>query len=378
MKNLDLMECRNKLDVIDKEIVRLFEERMSVCKDVAEYKIGTGKAVYDGEREKQKIAAVRELAHSDFNREAVKEIFSQLMSISRRYQYGLLCAHGKVEPLSLTEVETIPKENARVVFQGVEGAYSHAATRMYFGKNVNAYHVEKFEDTMKEMEEGRADYAVLPIENSTAGFVISNYDLLAKYNYYIVGEVYVPVDHMLLGLPESELSDIKTVYSHNQALMQCSEYLNSHKDWVQVSALNTAAAAKKVMEEGDKTQVAVASRAAGELYGMKELEASISNEKGNTTRFIVLSKDAVYEKKASKVSVTFEIPHVSGSLYNILGNFIFNGVNMRMIESRPIPDKPFEYRFFVDIEGNLSEASVRNALTGIKAEASSMKILGNY
>ena len=126
MKNLDLMECRNKLDVIDKEIVRLFEERMSVCKDVAEYKIGTGKAVYDGEREKQKIAAVRELAHSDFNREAVKEIFSQLMSISRRYQYGLLCAHGKVEPLSLTEVETIPKENARVVFQGVEGAYNHA------------------------------------------------------------------------------------------------------------------------------------------------------------------------------------------------------------------------------------------------------------
>lgn len=378
MKNLDLMECRDKLDVIDREIVRLFEERMSICGDVAEYKIGTGKEVYDGEREKQKIAAVREMAHSDFNREAVREIFSQLMAISRRFQYGLLAEHGKAAPIGFTEIESVNKKNVRVVFQGVEGAYSHAATRMYFGDEIDAYHVEKFEDTMREMEEGRADYAVLPIENSTAGFVISNYDLLAKYNNYIVGEVYVPVDHMLLGLPEASLDDIKTVYSHNQALMQCSEFLNSHKDWTQVSALNTAAAAKKVMEEGDKAKAAVASQVAGELYGLKVLASAINNEKGNTTRFIILAKEPVYEKRASKVSVTFEVPHVSGSLYNILGNFIFNGVNMMMIESRPIPDKPFEYRFFVDIEGNLSDASVRNALTGIRAEASSMKILGNY
>ena len=146
----------------------------------------------------------------------------------------------------------------------------------------------------------------------------------------------------------------------------------------EVSVLNTAAAAKKVMEEGDKTQAAVASRTAGELYGLAELKTSISNERGNTTRFLVLSREPVYEKKASKVTVTFEVPHVSGSLYKILGNFIFNGVNMRMIESRPIPDKPFEYRFFVDIEGNLSHAPVHNALAGIQAEASSMKILGNY
>lgn len=378
MKNLDLKECREKLDVIDKEIVRLFEERMSICGSVAEYKIGSGKAVYDGERERQKLSSVKELAHNDFNREAVKEIFSQLMAISRRFQYGLLAQHGKMAPIGFTEIEAVNKKNVRVVFQGVEGAYSHAATRMYFGEDIDAYHVEKFEDTMKEMEEGRADYAVLPIENSTAGFVISNYDLLAKYDNYIVGEVYVPVDHMLLGMPDASLDDIKTVYSHNQALMQCSEYLNSHKDWTQVSVLNTAAAAKAVMEEGDKTQAAVASQVAGELYGLKILASAINNEKGNTTRFIILSKEPVYETRASKVSVTFEVPHVSGSLYNILGNFIFNGVNMMMIESRPIPDKPFEYRFFVDIEGNLSDASVQNALTGIRAEASSMKILGNY
>ena len=378
MKTPDLKECREKLDGIDREIVRLFEERMAVCGQVAEYKIETGKAVYDGEREKQKLAAVREMAAGDQNKEAVEELFTQLMTMSRRYQYSLLCARKKTPPLGFTEVEEIRKRDVRVVFQGVEGAYSHAAVRMYFGEDADAYHVEKFEDTIRELERGQADYAVLPIENSTAGFVITNYDLLSRYDNYIVGEIYVPVDHVLLGVPGASVSDVKTVYSHNQALMQCSEYLDSHGDWNQVSVLNTAAAAKKVMEEGDKTQAAVASRTAGELYGLAELKTSISNERGNTTRFLVLSREPVYEKKASKVTVTFEVPHVSGSLYKILGNFIFNGVNMRMIESRPIPDKPFEYRFFVDIEGNLSHAPVHNALAGILAEASSMTILGNY
>lgn len=378
MKNLDLLECRNKLDVIDREIVRLFEERMKVCGDVAEYKIGTGKAVYDAEREKQKIAAVQELAGSAFNQTAVKEVFSQLMTISRRYQYGLLAAHGKTDPLNFTEIEALKKENVRVVFQGVEGAYSHAAVRKYFGEHADAYHVSMFEDTIREVCEGRADYAVIPIENSTAGFINDNYDLLAKYQTYIVGEVYIPISHMLLGLPEAELSDIKTVYSHPQGLLQCTEYLGLHKEWKQISVLNTAVAAKKVMEEQDKTQAAVASRVAGELYGLKELAETINNEKCNTTRFLVLAKEPVYEKSASKISIMFEIPHVSGSLYNILGNFIFNGVNMLMIESRPIPDQTFEYRFFVDFEGNLSDAAVRNALTGIRAEASVLKILGNY
>ncbi len=297
MKTPDLKECREKLDGIDREIVRLFEERMAVCGQVAEYKIETGKAVYDGEREKQKLAAVREMAAGDQNKEAVEELFTQLMTMSRRYQYSLLCARKKTPPLGFTEVEEIRKRDVRVVFQGVEGAYSHAAVRMYFGEDADAYHVEKFEDTIRELERGQADYAVLPIENSTAGFVITNYDLLSRYDNYIVGEIYVPVDHVLLGVPGASVSDVKTVYSHNQALMQCSEYLDSHGDWNQVSVLNTAAAAKKVMEEGDKTQAAVASRTAGELYGLAELKTSISNERGNTTRFLVLSREPVYEKR---------------------------------------------------------------------------------
>lgn len=378
MSTLDLQQCREKLDEIDRQLTALYEARMEICGDVARYKISTGKAVYDAEREKQKLEAVRSLAHGDFNQTAVREIFSQLMTISRRYQYGLLAEAGKSEDTGFTEVEQLKKEGVRVVFQGVEGAYSHAAARRFFGEQTYAYHVPEFRDTMAEIQSGRADYAVLPIENSTAGFVSDNYDLLAKHDHYIVGEVYVPVEHMLLGLPEAELSDIRTVYSHPQALMQCSNYLNSGADWQQISVLNTAVAAIKVKEDGLKTQAAVASRTAGELYGLKELASAIQNVKGNTTRFLILAKNPVYEKTAAKISLTFEVPHVSGSLYNILGNFIFNCVNMRMIESRPIPEKPFEYRFFVDIEGNLSDASVRNALTGIRAEASAMKILGNY
>lgn len=378
MKQLDLMECRDRLDTIDREIVRLFEERMQVCGDVAEYKISVGKAVYDAEREKQKLVAVKALAHSEFNKEAVEELFSQLMTISRRYQHGILASHGVTEPIAFREVEKLQKDGVRVVFQGVEGAYSHAAVRAFFGGTADAYHVPEFEDTMKEVEAGRADYAVLPIENSTAGFIIGNYDLLAKYKNYIVGEVYIPVEHMLLGLSEAELADIRTVYSHPQGLLQCADYLNAHKDWKQVSVLNTAVAARKVMAEKDKSQAAVASRTAGELYGLKELASSINDAKGNTTRFLILAREAVYEKAAGKLSIVFEIPHVSGSLYNILGNIMFNGVNMTMIESRPVPQKPFEYRFFVDIEGNLSDASVKNALTGIRAEAQMMRILGNY
>ena len=168
------------------------------------------------------------------------------------------------------------------------------------------------------------------------------------------------------------------VYSHAQALAQSSDFLSAHKDWKQIAVLNTAVAAKKVMEEKDPSQAAVASRTAGELYGMKILAEEINNVKGNTTRFLILGKEPVYAKTAGKISVAFEIPHKSGSLYNILGNFIFNNVNMTMIESRPIPEKSFEYRFFVDFEGNLSDAGVRNALTGLAAEASVMRILGNY
>lgn len=378
MQNQDLQEIRLKLDQIDKNITALFEERMRLCGDVAAFKIKTGKAIYDGEREKQKLNAVRGLAHGAFNQQAITELFSQIMTISRRYQYQLLGDHGRIPPAGFECVESLNKENARVVYQGTEGAYSHEAALKYFGANARFYHVPTWEEAMKEVDENRADYAVLPIENSSAGAVSDIYDLLVQYNNYIVGEVLLEVNHALLGLPGSSLDGIRTVYSHPQALMQSSRYLNANKNWHQVSVANTAVAAKKILEDGDKTQAAVASETAGRLYGLIPLKTHINHNKNNTTRFIIVTNRPVYQAGAKKISICFELPHKSGSLYNMLGNFIFNNVNMVMIESRPILGRNWEYRFFVDIEGTLSSAPVQNALMGIGQEAAGLRILGNY
>ena len=374
---MDLLECRNKLDVIDKQIVKLFEERMDICGKVAETKIASGKAVYDAEREKQKLDAVSAMADSEFNQVAVRELFSQMMSISRKYQYSILAEHGRAMKLGFERLDQLPMEGVRVVHQGVEGAYSHAAAIQYFGEKAEIYHVARFEDAMKEVQLGNADYAVMPIENSYAGAVIDMYDLLTRYDNYIVAETFLPVNHALLGVPGAKLSDVKTVFSHPQALMQCSAFLNDN-GLKQISVENTAVAAKRVVEEGDKSQAAIASEIAGKLYGLELLKPFIQNNQGNTTRFVILANRKVYQKDAGKISLCFELPHTSGSLYNMLGNFIFNHVNMMMIESRPIPGKNWEYRFFVDIEGNLQDAGVKNALRGIGAEAQNFKILGNY
>ena len=378
MKQLDLQQIRGQLDQIDSQLVELFEERMKLCGDVAEFKIRTGKAVYDGEREKQKLEAVTGKAHGDFNKKGVYELFSQIMTISRRLQYRLLSEHGIRGDMGFTMVEQLNTDGIQVVHQGTEGAYQHGAALRFFGEATPMYHVKTFEDVMVEVEEGRADYGVLPIENSSAGAVSDNYDNLVKHNLYIVAEIQLPVNHALLGVPGAELSDIRKVYSHSQALMQCSRYLDSHREWVQMNLENTAVAAQKVIREGDISQAAVASPIAGQLYGLKTLAEGINNDTHNTTRFIVLSRQPVYTRSASKVSICFEGLHKSGSLYNMLGNFIYNDVNMLMIESRPIEGRSWEYRFFVDVEGSLADGPIQNALKGIAAEAVSLRILGNY
>ena len=374
---MDLQEIRKELDVIDRQIVDLYEKRMKLCGDVAEYKISVGKPVYDGEREKQKLEAVRQMAGEEY-RQGASELFTQLMTISRRLQYRLLAEHGQTFDTGFQKIDRIPVEGARVVYQGVEGAYSHEASMAYFGEDADAFHVRTWEEAMRAVEDGRADYGVLPIENSSAGAVSDNYDLLIKYHNCIAAEIFLPVKHALLGVPGGSLEQIHTVFSHPQALMQCSEYLNSHGEWSQISVENTAVAAKKVLEEGDPSQAAVASEAAAKLYGLQILKSGINYNKDNVTRFIVVSRNRVYQKDAAKVSLCFELPHRSGTLYNMLSNFIYNNVNMRMIQSRPIPGRNWEYRFFVDIEGRLDEPAVANALKGVSEEAANLRILGNY
>lgn len=375
---MDLQEIRKKLDKIDGEIVRLFEERMKLCADVAQFKIQTGKAVYDPQREKEKIETVTAMADGEFMKQAVGELFLQMMTLSRRYQYRLMQNGQTALDFGFQKVKDIEKKGVRVVYQGLEGAYSHAAVLRYFGEGADMFHVRRFEDAAKAVYEGDADYAVLPIENSSAGAVTDNYDLLLKYENYIVAEVFVPVCHCLLGTGDAELSDIRTVSAHPQALMQSAEYLNARRDWKQVSVENNAVAAKRVKDENDRTQAAVASAEAAKIYGLKILAEGINSSQNNTTRFLILSRKPVYREAANRVSICFELPHESGTLYNMLNHFAFSHLNMQMIESRPIPGKNWEYRFFVDIEGNLDDPDMINALRSVAGEANHMRILGNY
>ena len=375
----DLQECRKEIDIIDKEILRLFEKRMKVCENVAEYKIYTGKKVLDPKREQDKITVLKDSAHGEFNELGAQELFQQIMAISRKRQYQLLTKNGVENDIKdYKMVEALPLTGVNVVFQGVEGAYSYAAMRAYFSDAINSYHVRTFRDAMEEVASGKADYAVLPIENSTEGIVTDIYDLLTEYNLFIVGEQILKVEHVLLGLQEAELSDIAGVYSHPQGLAQCKEYLEEHRDWKTTAVTNTAAAAKKVSADQDKTHAAIASRAAGEIYNLKVLAENICKNDSNVTRFIILAKKPVYENNSSRISVCFEARHASGTLYNVLSHMIYNGLNMTKIESRPIPGKTWEYRFFVDFEGNLRDSAVKNALRGMEAETSYLKILGNY
>ncbi|MCI8505560.1 MAG: bifunctional chorismate mutase/prephenate dehydratase [Lachnospiraceae bacterium] len=375
---MDLKEIRKEIDDIDGKLVELFEKRMGLCRDVAEYKIETGMQVLDRKRETEKLAVLSEQASSEFTRYGVRELFTQIMSMSRKLQYELLADHGVVTGLPFEMVPNLPKSRARVVYQGVEGAYSHAAALQFFGERTKLFNVRTWDDAMKALCAGTADFAVLPIENSSAGSVADIYDLLVKFDNYIVGETYVKVDHVLLGLPEASLSDIKLVYSHPQGLMQCSTYLDEHKEWTRHSTGNTALSAKEVKEAGDRSQAAIASEMAGNLYGLKILDGNVMNHKGNVTRFIVVASQKLYEASADKLSVCFETKHENAALYNMLSHLTYNGLNMVKLESRPILGRPWEFRFFVDFEGNLGDAGVKNALRGILEEANYFRILGNY
>lgn len=374
----DLTELRKEIDTIDREMVELFEKRMQVCREVAEYKIATGKKVFDREREKEKLKSLTDMTENDFNRHGIEELFQQIMAMSRKLQYGLLEEHGVRGRLPFLMTEEIEREKVRVVYQGVEGAYSQAAMKAYFGRSITSFHVEEWRDAMEAIAEGSADYAVLPIENSTAGSVSDMYDLLVEFENYIVGEQVIPVKHVLLGVPGASLSDIRTVYSHPQALAQCREYLEQHREWSQVPMGNTAVAAKKVADAGDKSQAAIASAFAGDCFGLTVLADQIYSSATNSTRFIIVTNQRIFREDAEKISICFELPHASGSLYNILSHFIYNNLNMTKIESRPIYGRNWEYRFFIDFEGKLCDSAVKNALRGIREEALNMKILGNY
>ena len=377
-KERDIDVLRDELNDLDHRIADLFEKRMAINAELAVAKKERREPIYDRNREDEKLDDITKNHSNPFIVKGLEEIFIQMMSIGRKYQYHLVQQRDRYIENYFTEVpELVMFPDTRVVYSGVPGSYSEKACIQFFGRETDHYGVKNFKDVALALNDGDADYGVLPIENSSAGDVTGVYDILLENDVCIVGEEFVKVEHCLLAPKGSSLKDIKVVFSHPQGMMQCAPFLEK-LGAEQINVANTAIAAEKVASDQILTHAAVASREAAELYDLDILASDINFDRKNVTRFVILSKKRQYTESAGKISICFSLLHESGSLYNILSHFIYNGLNLTHIESVPLPDRQWEYRFYVDILGNLHDHEVRNALQGVREEVAQFKILGNY
>ncbi len=374
---VDLKESRDKIDKIDRQIAELFEERMKVATDVAAYKRSTGKKVYDPVREEEKLKTLRGLSDNEFNKTGIEDLFRQIMSISRKYQYQVLGTENEIKQIFRQVNSFNTDADTRVVCFGEHGAYTEQAMEEVFGKDITAINKNTFKEVMETVANGEAKFGVLPIENTSTGGIADIYDLLLDYDITIVAEHVIKVEQALVGVPGTKLEDIKTVYSHPQGLMQCSKFFENHPQISTKTYSSTSAAAKKVAEDADKSQAAISSTRAAGIFGLDIIKEQVNHESMNYTRFIIISNQKIFLPDAGKISLSFEIKHQAGALYNMLSNFYYNGLNLTKIESRPIENRNWEYRFFVDIEGNLNQPEVGNALASISEFANKLVVLGN-
>ncbi len=375
MNELDIL--RKKIDKTDKKLLPLFVKRMGYSAKVAEYKIKCGMPVLDMKREKSILDSRAKMAGSE-NEDAVRRFFSAIMAISRSRQHKILnnlsCRQNTLEKFDFSGI----KNNPNVAFQGIAGAYSEAALMKMFGEDCERKNYQTFEDVLKAVDCGDADYGVLPLENSHTGSISDVYDLLAENDFYIIYETYVPVEHCLVALNGAEIDNIKTVYSHEQGFLQCRDFFKNYPDIEFHPYYNTAISAKLVADSGDRTVAAIASRRTAELYGLTILAENINKSNVNTTRFAAVAKKGIINDCCSKISVLFKLADESGALSGVLTDFADNGLNLVKLESRPRHDKNFEYMFFVDLEGNLLDDCVRRAIERISDHTPYLRILGNY
>lgn len=375
----ELQELRRDIDIIDRELVELFRRRMDVTRRVGEYKRAKSIPVLDQERERQLLQSKGELAGEEL-RPAVITLFQTVMALSRRQQRDLM-GRGPDNPGVLRWQEAQnnlrqPIPAPRVVYQGVPGAYSEPAALNFFGEGTDTTGLEQFEDCFLALREGRADYAVLPIENSTTGAIRQIYDLLTQYECYIVGETTVRIEHCLMALPGASLDSITHVYSHEQGLFQCEQFLNAHPAWKRVPQADTAGSAQMVAQSGDMTKAAICSARAAEIYGLNILARGINHNAQNTTRFVVASPRLELRPGADKVSTLFVLPHEAGSLHEILTVFSLHGLNLMKLESRPLPGRSWEYMFFLEFTGRPGDPAVGDALHELAQTTGEFRVLG--
>ena len=376
----DIKYLRGQIDIIDRQLVSLFQQRMEVAKDVAAYKIANGVPVLDPERERQVLEAKAAMVADPQLKTDVAKLYETIMSMSRACQRRVMRDQEPEPPgffRQYAETEP-PVENPRVVYQGMPGAYSEEAAVNFFGPQVRSQGLNRFEDAFEALACGEADYAVLPIENSTTGAIRQVYDLLLQYQFYLVGETTVKVEHCLMALPGVKLEEITHVYSHEQGLFQSDRFLDRHPDWVRVPQLDTAGSAKYVKEAGDRTKAAICSQRAADVYGLRILVRGVNHNRENYTRFAVIRAKPELRPGSDKITATFRLPHQSGSLHEILTIFAVNGLNLVKLESRPVAGRKWEYMFVVEFTGNLQAPGMDAVLRELDQSTDQFRVMGNY
>lgn len=378
----ELERMRKELDEIDAGIVRLFEQRMAVTGRVGRYKQENGLPVLDSRRQREVLESKAALLEDKTLRAEVTMLYETLMTLSRRQQRRIVREDSR-EP-NYARIEAAmdalrdPAADPTVVYQGEPGAYSEQAALDFFGSGAEIRGLPRFEDVFLAIREGRADYGVVPIENNSTGGIRQIYDLLARYEFYLVGETTVRVEHCLCVPQGADLGTITHVYSHEQGLFQSEQFLNQRPEWLRVPYLDTAGSAKYVAQTGDITRAAICSERAAKLYGLEILARRVNYSAVNTTRFVVVSPRPELREGADKISALLTTPHESGCLHEILGIFAGNGLNLVKLESRPIPGKYWEYMFFLEFAGNLLDPDMEGVLREVCQTAAEFRLLGNF
>lgn len=375
-----LEELRKKIDTLDDEIAKLYLERQSVVNEIGEEKARNRTAVADPSREKQIIARVTKSA-DDEQKIYLKRVFETIMETSRAYQRRLV---APVSPLAdelrrvLMEGKKYFPVSSTVACQGVEGSYSSIAADKLF-EIADITYFRNFEGVFQAVEKGLCDYGVLPIENSAVGSVNAVYDLMKKHRFYIVRSIKLKVCHHLLAKKGVKISDIKEIFSHEQAIGQCAEYLQKFAKDVKITACpNTAVAAEKVAAS-DRTDVAcISSRNCADLYDLGILDGNIQDNDSNYTRFICISKNLQVFAPAGKISIMMTLPHESGSLNRVLNKFSTLGLNLTKLESRPLPGTDFEFMFYFDFEGQIENSDTLALIAELDRGSEQFFFLGSY
>ena len=377
---MELKELRNNIDEIDKELVDLFIKRMNVSAAVAEYKRESGMPVLDPSRERALLERVSELSGEAFERYS-RTLYSTILDISRSYQHKKLGYASKTYTEIESALENTPHifpERASVACQGVEGAYSQLAAEKLFALPSIMF-FSSFEAVFSAIESGMCRYGVLPIENSTAGSVKQVYDLMISKKFKIVRSVRIKVDHNLLAKKGASLSEIKEIYSHPQAIAQCSDFLSKLGPDVKITQVENTATAARMVAESDRRDVAsLSSRASAAQYSLDVIAGAVQNSGNNHTRFICISNSLEIYPGADKTSLMLVTPHRPGALYKMLSRFNALGINLVKLESRPLPDRDFEFMFYFDLESSVYSSKLAELLSELEVECDEFTYLGTY